>query len=87
MRIGLVPLCRMLLLCAYLCPWAHGYPEPRMYTTLSTLTVIRNASPLILLGAEHFMFGVPITKDAILSLAIILIGWVAGQRVDDGFIL
>ncbi|CAK9017115.1 unnamed protein product [Durusdinium trenchii] len=45
-----------------------------MYTTLSTLTVIRNASPLILLGAEHFMFGVAITKDAIVSLAIILLG-------------
>lgn len=45
-----------------------------MYTTLSTLTVIRNASPLILLGAERLIFGVPITKDAIISLAIILLG-------------
>ena len=36
--------------------WNH----PRMYTTLSTLTVIRNASPLILLGAERLIFGVPI---------------------------
>ena len=46
----------------------------RMYASLSTLTVIRNASPLILLGAERLMFGVPITKDAIISLSTILIG-------------
>ncbi|CAE7819009.1 GFT1 [Symbiodinium sp. CCMP2592] len=45
-----------------------------MYASLSTLTVIRNASPLILLGAERLMFGVPITKDAIISLSTILIG-------------
>ncbi|CAE7844257.1 GFT1 [Symbiodinium microadriaticum] len=45
-----------------------------MYASLSTLTVIRNASPLILLGAERLMFGVPITKDAIISLTTILIG-------------
>ncbi|CAE7208725.1 GONST4 [Symbiodinium pilosum] len=45
-----------------------------MYASLSTLTVIRNASPLILLGAERLMFGVPITKDAIISLTMILIG-------------
>jgi len=45
-----------------------------MYTTLSTLTVIRNASPLVLLAAEHFMFGVTITRDAIVSLAMILLG-------------
>lgn len=48
---------------------------PRMYTTLSTLTVIRNASPLVLLAAEHFMFGVTITRDATVSLAMILLGW------------
>lgn len=54
-----------------------------MYTTLSTLTVIRNASPLILLGAEHFMFGVAITKDAIVSLAIILLGRVGAVKQQE----
>ena len=46
----------------------------RMYTTLSALTVIRNASPLLLLGAERLIFGVPFTRDDFSSLTIILIG-------------
>lgn len=59
---------------------------PRMYTTLSTLTVIRNASPLVLLAAEHFMFGVTITRDAIVSLAMILLGWAQSKLQKEGLV-
>lgn len=52
------------------------------YASLSTLTVLRNASPLFLLGAERILFGADVTPAMLASICLILFG-VFMYGVDD----